>query len=111
MVFGEFRKRVHHRGTENTEKTMSELFKAIEQIENLEHTRYNLPKMLTEQEIQRLDIYADCPNCQTHYKVRAFAANIEIEDVVAESLVWLIRDNRFDEIVEKYKKFVLKEHN
>ncbi len=86
---------------------MSELFRAIEQIESLEHTRTTgCPKCSTQQDIQRLDIYEDCPNCQTHYKVRAFSANIEIEDVIAESLVWLIRDKRFNEIVEKYKKFV-----
>ncbi len=86
---------------------MSELFRAIEQIEHLEHTRItSCPECSTQQEIQCLDIYADCSKCQTHYKLRAFSANIEIEDVIAESLVWLIRDKRFDEIVEKYKKFV-----
>lgn len=86
---------------------MSTLFEAIEQIEKLEHTRSaTCPKCENEQEIQRLDIYADCPNCYTHFKVRAFSANIEIEDVIAESLVWIIKDERFGEIIEKYKKIV-----
>jgi len=86
---------------------MSDLFRAIEQIESLEHTRTtNCPKCSAQKEIQQLDIYADCPNCQTHYKVRAFSANIEIEDVIAESLAWLIRDNKFDEIVESIKNAI-----
>jgi hypothetical protein len=95
-----------HRGT------MSNLYKIAEQIENLEHSRnVTCPKCLSQQEIQCLDIYADCSDCQTHFKVRGFSANIEVEDVIAQSLVWLIRDDKFDEIVEKYKRFVIAEEN
>lgn len=91
---------------------MSTLFEAIEQIENLEHTQsVTCPKCENKQEIQRLDIYADCPNCHTHFKVRAFTANIEIEDVIAESLVWLIKDEKFNEIIEKYKNLPPKTAN
>jgi hypothetical protein len=37
------------------------------------------------------DFYAECPQCSTRIKVRAFAANEEIEDVFDAVFEWMNR--------------------
>ncbi len=39
--------------------------------------------------VSPLAIYATCPVCQTHIKLRSFSAGDEIEDVVDAVLAWM----------------------
>lgn len=91
---------------------MNNLNEVVEQIQNLEHTRTTMcSKCLTENTVHSLEFYVECSYCQSKTKIRATSANTEIEDVIAESLVWLIRNDKFDEIIEKYKRTLLEEED
>lgn len=40
-------------------------------------------------QVPPFDIYADCPRCGGHIKVRSFAAGLELEDVFDAVFAWM----------------------
>jgi hypothetical protein len=40
--------------------------------------------------VSSLDLYADCPECGTPLKLRAFSAGEELEDVIDAVLEWML---------------------
>jgi predicted RNA-binding Zn-ribbon protein involved in translation (DUF1610 family) len=55
--------------------------------------------------ISPFDVYADCPHCGKHIKVRSFSGGTEIEDVFEAVFAWMLQ-NGASEIVSRHQAII-----
>jgi len=87
--------------TKNSSETES-VRGLLEQIESLPTSRAVSHCGQTFQ-VSPFQIYAECPQCGSRVKVRAFSAGIETEDVFDAVFVWLSRPGAMDLARERIK--------
>jgi hypothetical protein len=56
-------------------------------------------------QISPFDIYADCPRCGIHFKVRSFAGVTELEDVFDAVFEWMSRPGA-EELVRRRQQVI-----
>jgi hypothetical protein len=52
------------------------------------------------------EIYADCPKCGAHIKLRSFTSSYEIEDVFDAVFLWLNRPEALEIAKARQKKII-----
>ena len=80
----------------------SEIIEAIESFpltRDLEHcgSKFSVPPF---------EIYADCPKCDAHIKLRSFTSSYEIEDVFDAIFLWLNRPEALEIAKSRIKKII-----
>jgi hypothetical protein len=56
--------------------------------------------------VDPLEIYADCPKCGAHIKLRSFTASYEIEDLFDAVLLWMNRPEAMDVLNRRQQKLI-----